>query len=277
MTESPSTPNEPTPTAAARRDEQNWANDVATLTVASAPVGGLNLNVEGRRLAGPLQGFGQMWRKLYRVRLDGAVAPAEVIATWKEHFGEFWPKGNRFYGPLSALAPGDVAVLNLDIPGPVELSTGVFVLYADDVSFTFMTPQGHVMAAWITFSAATEGDTTIVQTEVLMRASDPIYEIGMLLFVQRKENAFWRHTLRNLAGHFGTEAEVEMEIERVDPRRQWRRAGNVWYNAGVRTVLYVGSTPLRAVARRVRRRGGGNVGTDTGTGKSTNASAPPTS
>jgi hypothetical protein len=44
----------------------------------------------------------------------------------------------------------------------MRLSTGVMVIYADDKSFTFMTPEGHMFAGWITFSAmeqdgATEG------------------------------------------------------------------------------------------------------------------------
>ena len=39
------------------------------------------------------------------------------------------------------------------VPGPVKLSSGVLIIYADEESFTFMTPEGHVLAAWITFSA----------------------------------------------------------------------------------------------------------------------------
>ena len=39
------------------------------------------------------------------------------------------------------------------MPGGLKLSTGVLVLYADDESFTLMTPQGHMFAGWITFSA----------------------------------------------------------------------------------------------------------------------------
>jgi hypothetical protein len=29
----------------------------------------------------------------------------------------------------------------------------VLVIYADAESFTFMTPEGHALSAWITFSA----------------------------------------------------------------------------------------------------------------------------
>ena len=37
----------------------------------------------------------------------------------------------------------------------------------DDESFTFMTPEGHTLSAWITFSARREGDVTIAQAQAL--------------------------------------------------------------------------------------------------------------
>ena len=58
-----------------------------------------------------------------------------------------------FFAPLTGIAPGEVAALDLSMPGGLKLSTGVLVLYADDESFTLMTPQGHMFAGWITFSA----------------------------------------------------------------------------------------------------------------------------
>ena len=73
----------------------------------AVPSSAININVDGRRLVGPVQGFGQLWQKRYEVRLDGAdVTPEAVIATWKAEFGSFWPKGNRFYGPITSLAAG---------------------------------------------------------------------------------------------------------------------------------------------------------------------------
>jgi hypothetical protein len=45
------------------RDAAYWAQYAATLKVARAPAGALNLNVDGRRAMSPLQGFGQMWQK----------------------------------------------------------------------------------------------------------------------------------------------------------------------------------------------------------------------
>ncbi len=100
-----------------------------------------------------------MWQKTYRISLQGTTVDArQVIQTWKKNFPRFWPAGNRFYGPLTGIAPGEVALLSIKAGG-VALSTGVLVLYADEESFTLMTPQGHVFAGWITFNSYAEGDT----------------------------------------------------------------------------------------------------------------------
>jgi hypothetical protein len=40
------------------RDTAFWAEPVETLMVSEAPAGAINLNVDGRRVMGPLQGFG---------------------------------------------------------------------------------------------------------------------------------------------------------------------------------------------------------------------------
>jgi hypothetical protein len=61
----------------------------------------------------------------------------------------FWPKRNRFFAPLAGIAPGEVAVVDVSMPGRIKLSTGVLVMYADEESFTLMTPQGHMFADWI--------------------------------------------------------------------------------------------------------------------------------
>src|SRR6266516_7422445 len=144
------------------RDATSWAQYATTLHVARTPTGALNLNVEGRLAMSPLQGFGQLWQKTFRVALTGAnVKPAEVIKAWKENFPKFWPKGNRFYVPLTGIAPGEVALINMVIPGGLPLSTGVLLLYAVDDSVTLMTPQGHTFAGWITFFAYEEEVGTV--------------------------------------------------------------------------------------------------------------------
>lgn len=232
--------------------EAAWARPVGRLHVDGVPEEAINLNVEGRQLTGPLRGFGPMWQKTYRVRLKGVdVSPQEVIAAWKANFAAFWPAGNSFYGPLTGIAPGEVAVLNLSMPGRVPLSTGVMVIYADEESFTFMTPQGHMLAAWITFSAHDEGDVTVAQAQALLRATDPLSEIGLRLFGHKREDEFWRHTLQQLAAHFGVQTEAEQHVVCLDPRLQWSQAGNIWHSAALRTPLFA---PVHWL-RRLRRRG----------------------
>jgi hypothetical protein len=225
-----------------RRDAANWAAKVERLTVRGGSGGA---NVAGRRLTGPVQGFGKMWRKTYWIEVSPQISPKTVIATWKAHFGEFWPKTSRFKGPLTSLGPGDVALLDVGVGGGVRLSTGVFVLYADEESFTLMTPQGHMFAGWITFSAERSGPATVAQAQVLMRANDPLYELAMTLGGHRKEDEFWIQTLGSLARRLGASpAVVRKRTVCVDPRRQWRNAGQVWHNSMVRTMLQSVTAPI---------------------------------
>ena len=48
------------------------------------------------------------------------MSATDLIATWKERFPDFWPEGNRFYGPLTGIAPGEVALLNMSLPGKLK-------------------------------------------------------------------------------------------------------------------------------------------------------------
>ena len=70
--------------------------------------------VTGRRVSGPVQGFGQMWQKTFRVRLVGAdVAPEDVIAHWKEQLPDFLAEGSRSMRRSPGSAPGEVALLEM--------------------------------------------------------------------------------------------------------------------------------------------------------------------
>ena len=241
-------------TETSKNDDGAWAKPVQRLVVAGVEPGSAGINVAGRRPTSPVQGFGRMWQKTYRIRFQGAEAtPAEVITIWKRDFPTYWPRGNRFFAPLAGIQPGEVAVLDLKMPGGLKLSTGVLVMYADEESFTLMTPQGHMFAGWITFSAFHDEGVTVAQTHVLMRPSDPLYELGMLFGGHRKEDRHWEHTLRELARSFGVEGEVSIETVCVDRRRQWGRAGNVWHNAGIRSGMYTAMAPMRLAARPFRR------------------------
>ena len=201
-----------------------------------------------------MQGFGKMWQKTYRMSAGSAIEPEAAIATWRQHFPEFWPQGNRFAGALTGINPGDVALLDLAIGGGVKLSTGVFVLYADAESFTLMTPQGHMFAGWITFSAEREGDQTMVQAQVLMRANDPIYEIGMTWAgTPRKTSSGRPRSPRSASGSACPTRRCTPTRTCVDSKRQWRHARNIWHNSAVRSVLQTIAAPVTGLARMLRR------------------------
>src|SRR3954454_8015917 len=239
---------------AAARDVASWAKSVSQLNVSEVPEGAVNINVEGRRLSSPIQGFGKMWQKTYQVRLPAErVSATELIATWKQRFPEFWPDGNSFYSPLTGIEPGEVALLDMTLPGRMKLSTGVMVLYADEESFTLMTPQGHMFAGWITFSATEADGETVAQAQVLMRASDPIFELGLMMGGHAQEDRFWQHTLTALAAHFDCNSDVDARVVCVDKKRQWSKWRNVWHSSAIRSTLFTFGTPVRALRRRFGR------------------------
>ncbi len=253
---------EQTPSQEQKSHANAWASPVSKLKVADLPAGAVNLNVDGRQLTGPVRGFGQLWQKDYWIPLDGAeVKPVEVIQTWKANFQSFWPAGNKFYSGASGITPGNVAVLNMGGAGAIKapagavlISTGIMVIYADDESFSFMTPQGHMFAGMITFSSFEEQDHTTAQIRALVRANDPFYEMSFRLgFGHTAENQFWRDTLQNLAAHFGVNSAAQQKIICVDPKVQWREAGNIWHNAAMRTGIYTMLTPVRWVQAKLRK------------------------
>ncbi|MGH3147906.1 MAG: hypothetical protein ACRDTR_19115, partial [Rubrobacter sp.] len=227
-------------------DAASWAVSRNVLRVSDVPAEAVNLNVEGRRVAGALQGFGQLWQKTYQVRLtDADVAPKEVVRIWKEEFPNFHPPQSRFYPPLSGVAPGEVMLINASVRG-MPVYTGVMVLYADEEAFTVMTAEGLPEAGWNTFSAYEDEDgTTVAQIQSLARASDPIYEVGFRMFGSTEQEEIWSHVLTSLAARFGVNGRVQLEKVCVDTKLQWSRVGNLWHNAGARSVIYTLAAPLR--------------------------------
>lgn len=240
----------PKPPETPSRDAASWAGRVETLKVDAVPIGAVNINVDGRRVVGPLQGFGALWQKTYQVRLHGdELTPAEVIRIWKERFPEFQPPQNRFYPSVAGVAPGEVVLINASLQG-LPVGTGVMVLYADDESFTLMTPQGHPESGWVTFSAYADEDdsaTIIAQVQSMARANDPIYEVGFMLGGSKAQEQIWTHVLSSLATHFTSNPAVNFSKTCVDPTLQWRQAGNIWHNAAMRSMLYTLTAPLRWV------------------------------
>jgi hypothetical protein len=243
--------------------QANWAAPVKRLDVSTVPDGAVNINVRGRGITNPLTGFGQMWQKTYRIRLSGAQAtPQEVIRVWKENFASFWPRGNYFYGSGRPIQPGDVAVLNLAGPGGLNapggsplISTGVLVIYADEESFSFLTPEGHMFAGLITFRVFEEESALVAQIQALVRGSDPLYEVMLRIGIGHKmEDDFWKETLRNLAAHFGVHTEPSLTRVCVDSRVQWSGVRNIWHNAGIRTTFYTLGMPFRWIGRKMTGR-----------------------
>jgi len=241
-----------TPEPRTPRDQESWARPVDRLTTTAKTAG--QDTVTGKRVSGPIQGFGQMWQKTFSVRLEGVdTDPEAVVAHWKAAFPTFWPKGAKFYAPLSGIQPGEVALLEVPpVPGsPVMMSTGVLVIYADRESFTFMTPEGHALSAWITFSAYRDDDAIVAQAQALERTADPLIELSYMFGANRANDRFWEQTLENLARSLGVAAPaVERRIVCVDKRRQWQHVGNVRHSAVVHSATGVAGAPGRWLRRR---------------------------
>ncbi len=235
------------------RDAAFWAHLTSALKVSRVPTGALNLNVEGRQVVGPLQGFGRLWQKTYRVRLaEVTMTPAEVMQIWKENFVHFHLATNRFFPVLGTIEPGQLVLINASMVG-MPLSTGVMVLYADDESFTLMTPQGHPESGWVTFSVFVEDECTICQVESFARANDPLYEFGFRLFASTVQERIWVHVLESLAAYFHVDEKALVVRNCLDPRVQWSEAKNIWQNASIRTFIYTLGAPVRWLSRPFKR------------------------
>jgi anti-anti-sigma factor len=259
LVDSPDAP----PTAAARsaapaqpavikRSTSRWAAPVERLNIPKVPVGAQALNVQGRRLFGPLQGFGQLWQKTYRIGLRSSeLTPQQVIAEWKQNVPKLKPTQKRFYPSAMGIMPNELVLIDAQTPGG-PVSTGVMVLYAGAESFTLMTPAGHPEAGWVTFSSYIENGRTFAQVQVMARAGDPLYEIAFRLAGSKLQDQIWTHVLGALAAHLGTSGEIEMQRTLLDPKLQWGRIGNIWYNAQLRTLLYAPIQLLRWIGARLR-------------------------
>jgi hypothetical protein len=235
-----------------RRSTESWAKPVDRLSIAEIPAGALSLNVQGRRLFGPLQGFGQMWQKTYRIALRRReLTPQQVIATWKENVPRLKPPQKRFYPSSLGIAPNELVLIDAQtMVGPI--STGVMVLYAGAESFTLMTPAGHPEAGWVTFSSYVEDGCTFAQVQVLARASDPFYELVFRLAGSKLQDQIWTHVLTELAALLDASGDVQMHKTLLDPKLQWKRAGNIWYNAQLRTLLYSPIVLIRWISASFR-------------------------
>jgi hypothetical protein len=213
----------------------------------------MNINVDGRQLASPIQGFGQMWQKTFKVCLPGvSLTPEQMMAEWKDNFQRFQPKENTFYPTMAGIRPGEVLLIEAKVPplpglpSLLPVATGVLVMYADEASFTVMTPEGHPEAGWNTFSVFEEDGSLVAQCQSLCRPADPLYELFLrILGSGDQQDKIWAHMLMQLAQHYGVNGQVSLTKTLVDPAVQWSQAKNIWNNAAIRTVFYLLGTPFR--------------------------------
>ena len=219
------------------REDKDWEAGNSLTPCLSLPSDVLKM-VQFLKPRAPFEGFGGLRLRTYRTRLTGlALSPQKVFSTWKNEFASFWPEGNYFLTCGAGIEPGTLGVILLSMPLGMRIVTGARVMYVDETSFSLMTLQGHMFAGWITFSTFMEDNQLIIQIQALVRPGDPLYELAFLLGIGKSaEDHFWHNGLRNFVCHLGIEAEVEQENRTIDRNIQWRYFGNIWYNAGIRSI-----------------------------------------
>lgn len=242
------------------RDAGNWAQPIDKLKVTDVPAGATNINVDGRQVQSPLQGFGQLVQKTYRVRFDGVkMSAAQVMQVWKENFPMFQPPENHFYPSMQGIQPGGIILIDGKVPplpglpAIMPVAAGVMILYADDTSFTVMTPEGFPEAGWNMFSTFEEDGVVFAQVQPMVRASDPLYELFYRFFgSSQQQDKTWTHVLTSLAKHFGVDVQVESQKSVIDPNVQWGKWTNIFKNAAFWTVVYLLLTPFRWILNLFR-------------------------
>jgi pyruvate/2-oxoglutarate dehydrogenase complex dihydrolipoamide dehydrogenase (E3) component/anti-anti-sigma regulatory factor len=219
-------------------DTRYWAKPVMQLKATHRPKEARSLNVDGHSAVSPVNGFGQLWQKTYRLHVaEPAIAPEQAIAALKQNFPALQPWYNRFFPSLAGIQPGEIVLFDSLTPaGPV--STGVVVLYADERSFTFITPQGHPECGMVSFSAYEAGGGIVAEILGLARASDPIYEAGLRIIGSKVQVRIWTHVLTSLAAYLGVPAHITAESTCVDSQTRWSQIGNIWRNAQIRTLVH---------------------------------------
>ncbi|MGC8907118.1 MAG: FAD-dependent oxidoreductase [Desulfomonilaceae bacterium] len=214
-----------------------WAKPVDALSVPEMPLEARNLNVNGLRAVGPVNGFGPLWQKTFQLFIqDSSVAPEEAIARLKKNFPRYQPSFNHFYPSEKGIEAGEIVLIDSTTPGG-PVSTGVMVMYSDERSFTFNTPQGHPECGFVSFSASEMDDGVLVLIIGLARASDPLYEAAFRIAGSKIQTRIWKHVLTSLALDLGFPPEITMTQECIDTRLRWSEFGNTYYNAQLRTLI----------------------------------------
>jgi hypothetical protein len=178
-----------------------------------------------------------MWEKTYRLFIkDSSYSPEYLVSRLKSNFPDFQPSFNRFFPSSAGIKPGEIVLIDSITPGG-PVSTGVMIMYADELSFTFATPQGHPEAGWVTFSSYREEDRTVVQIYGLTRSNDPVFELAFHLVGSRIQIGIWTHVLKSLAADLGVPPEIAVNSNCVDNKMQWSFTSNIWLNSQIRTLI----------------------------------------
>jgi hypothetical protein len=192
--------------------------------------------VEGRQVAPPSTGFGQLWRKELSLTFEAALSGEELMEYWKRHLDDLWPERGAVYRTGRRVRSGDLIGIDV-VTGPMKLSTGGVILDSGPRGFTVMAPQGHMFSGWTRFHTEDSPQGNRAGVVMELRASDPLYEMGLMFGGHRVEERFWAEMLWNLAERFEQRPKVRLIRRRLDHRRQWRRAGNIRHNASIRTTF----------------------------------------
>jgi hypothetical protein len=134
-------------------------------------------------------------------------------------------------------------LINASTPGGL-VATGVLVLYAAKDTFTFITPEGHPEAGWVTFKSFEENGRVILQIQGLARASDPVYEIAFRIAGSTLQRQTWTYFLESFAKDAGSKAEVQFNAQCLDQSLQWSRFFNVFLNAQIASMLTPGKKKI---------------------------------
>jgi hypothetical protein len=212
--------------------------------------------------SGQIKGFGKMWQKTFWLMIDKPEFTAsDIILKLMQNFVAFQVPENFFYPTSKGINPDPpraLVFIDSATPGGI-VSTGIYVLYVDDTSFTYITPQGHPEAGWITFSAKEENGKIRLQIQGLIRASDPFFEIAYAIAGQAFQEKIWLNVLTQMAKHLGIEDNGQMVKYKPSNSCQWGKFGNIWYNAQLRS-LPLNITKLSPLSKKVKekRKSGGN-------------------
>ena len=220
------------------RDNKGWSTLKSKLIVSDNRPNAININVNNRTVLGPLQGFGSVLEKEYKLQIPNSQLSAqELMSKFRSSFITLQPPQNVFYPSSKGIEAGETVLIDSSTPGGV-VSTGVHILFSDDVSFSFITPQGHPEAGWITFSASEKDEKIEIKIRGLASASDPFFELAFRLAGSKFQERIWKTVLANMAKSINVDDNIILTKKIIDKKLHWKAVRNLWFNAQLRSLPY---------------------------------------